>query len=54
MLEVIIISFADNIDNFFESASKSINNVKKGEKYEFPKAGIPYYNSLTAFSHDKI
>ena len=61
MLEVIIISFADNIDNFFEPASKSINNVKKGEKYEFPKAGIPYYkslnpyyNSLTAFNHDKI
>lgn len=29
MLEVIIISFADNIDNYLEPASRVIDNVKK-------------------------
>lgn len=49
MLEVIIISFADNIDNYLEPASRVIDNVKKGETYQFPKAGIPYYKSLNPY-----
>ena len=49
MLEVIIISFADNIDNYLELASKVINEVEKGEKYEFPKVGVPYYKSLNPY-----
>ena len=49
MLEVIIISFADNIDNYLEPASRVINNVEKGERYEFPKANIPYYKSLNPY-----
>ena len=47
MLEVIIIS--DNIDNYLEPASKIINEVEKGEKYEFPKVGIQYYKSLNPY-----
>ena len=49
MLEVIIISFADNIDNYLEPASRVVNTVKKGEKYEFPKAGVPYCKSLNPY-----
>lgn len=49
MLEVIIISFADNIDNYLEPASRVINNAKKGETYQFPKAERPYYKSLNPY-----
>lgn len=49
MLEVIIISFADNIDNYLEPASRVIDNVKKGETYQFPKAERPYYKSLNPY-----
>ena len=49
MLEVIIISIADNIYNYLEPASRVIDNVKKGETYQFPKAGIPYYKSLNPY-----
>ena len=30
-------------------ASKVINYLEKGEKYEFPKAGVPYYKSLNPY-----
>ncbi len=53
MLEVIIISFADNIDNYLEPASKVINEIGKGEKYEFPKAGVPYYKSLNPYYNSR-
>ncbi len=49
MLEVIIISFADNIDNYLEPASRVIDNAKKGETYQFPKAERPYYKSLNPY-----
>ena len=49
MLEVIIISFADNIDNYLEPASRVIDNAKKGEAYQFPKAERPYYKSLNPY-----
>ena len=49
MLEVIIISFADNIDNYLEPASRVISDVKKGGTYEFPKAERPYYKSLNPY-----
>lgn len=49
MLEVIIISFADNIDNYLEPASRVIDNAKKGETYQFPKAEKPYYKSLNPY-----
>ena len=49
MLEVMIISFADNIDNYLEPASKVISNVKKGEIYQFPKAERPFYKSLNPY-----
>lgn len=49
MLEVIIISFADNIDNYLEPASRVIDNDKKGETYQFPKAERPYYKSLNPY-----
>lgn len=49
MIEVLIISFADNIDNYLEPASRVINTVEKGEMYEFPRAGIPYYKSLNPY-----
>lgn len=49
MLEVIIISFADNIDNYLEPASRVIDNAKKGETYQFPKAERPYYKSLNLY-----
>lgn len=54
MLEVIIISLADNIDNYLEPASRVIDNVAKGEKYEFQKAGIPYYKSLNTYYNENI
>lgn len=49
MLEVIIISFADNIDNYLEPASRVIDNAKKGETYQFPKAERSYYKSLNPY-----
>ncbi|MCI8310546.1 MAG: HD domain-containing protein [Clostridia bacterium] len=49
MLEVIIISFADNIDNYLEPASRVIDNAQKGETYQFPKAERPYYKSLNPY-----
>ena len=49
MLEVIIISFSDNIDNYLEPASRVIDNAKKGETYQFPKAERPYYKSLNPY-----
>lgn len=49
MLEVIIISFADNIDNYLEPASRVIDNAKKGETYQFSKAERPYYKSLNPY-----
>lgn len=49
MLEVIIISFADNIDNYLEPASRVIDNAKKGETYQFSKAERSYYKSLNPY-----
>ncbi len=37
------------VDNYLEPASKVINNIERGEMYEFPKAGIPYYKSLNPY-----
>ena len=49
MLEVIMSSCADNIDKYLEPTSRVINTVKKGEKYKFPKAGVPYCKSLNPY-----
>lgn len=49
MLEAIIISFADSLDNYLEPASKRIDKIEKGEKYEIPVIGIPYYKSINPF-----
>lgn len=49
MLEVIIISFADDIDSHLEPAHNIIKNAKQGELYKIGNAPRPYYKSLNPF-----
>ena len=49
MLEVIIISFADNIDSHLEPAHNIIKNAKQGELYKIGNAPRPYYKSLNPY-----
>lgn len=49
MLEVIIISFADDIDSHLEPAHNIIKNTKQGELYKIGNAPRPYYKSLNPF-----
>ena len=53
MIETIIISYSDNIDNYLEPASKAIDRVTRGEQYEFPKGEIPYYKSLNPYYEER-
>lgn len=49
MLEVIIITYADGMDAYFEPAHKTIKNAKKGELYKIGNAPRPYYKSLNEY-----
>lgn len=49
MLEVIVISYADGIDAYFEPAHKIIKNAQKGELYKIGNAPRPYYKSLNKY-----
>lgn len=52
MLEVIIISYADGIDAYFEPAKKIIKKASQGEAYKVGNAPRPYYKSLNDY-YDK-
>mgnify|MGYP000622713650 CR=1 FL=1 len=49
MLEVIIISYADSMDAYFEPAHEIIKNAKPGELYKVGNAPRPYYKSLNPY-----
>ncbi len=51
MLEVIIISFADNIDATLEPAHNVITEAKKGSNYKIGNAPRDYYKSLNPEYH---
>lgn len=51
MIETIVISFADSLDNYMEPAIRAMEGVEKGGMYEFPKAGILYFKSVNQFGY---
>ena len=52
MLEVIIISYADGMDAYFEPAKEIIKKNSQGEAYKVGNAPRPYYKSLNDY-YDK-
>lgn len=53
MLEVIIISYADNIDSHLEPAHEILSLSNKGEKYKIINAPREYYKSLNPYYNKK-
>ena len=53
MLEVTIISYADNIDSHLEPAHKILSLANKGEKYKIINAPREYYKSLNPYYNKK-
>lgn len=49
MLEVLIISYSDSMDAYFEPAHSYIEQAQKGEKYKIPNAPRAYYKSLNPY-----
>lgn len=49
MIEVIIISYADDIDSYLEPVEKAIDKVEKGKKYQISIAETPYCKSLNPY-----
>ena len=52
MIEVLIIHFADNIDETLESSSKIFNASKKGEKYFLKEENRDFFKSLNPDYND--
>ena len=52
MIEVLIIHFADNIDETLESSSKIFNVSKKGEKYFIKEENRDFFKSLNPDYND--